>query len=391
MIDKLVNRIKYTDKLFYVGLSVLCIFWGVFYITYADSFDIKAHTVVAQYLMGNESGVTNPYPHILAYPLYHVIEKILVLLFRIPYIFSAAFIISICNMVSVILYRKLMITITDLRESNYYIDFVSIGAVIFMPAYSWLTNHTFYRYHGGANPLHNPTFLFVRPFAIICIIFFVSILKEYKKNRINVKYLIGFALSLVLSLFAKPSFAVVFLPAMGIVSLIKIIKNKDLKWGTGLFLATIPSLIVMIWQFLYMRNNSEAVETKLVWGGFTGYGTLDIIKVTIGIAPVIFILISIVNDEVYIFAWISFVIGWLQMFLLSNGPTGDYSWGFYLSIQVLTVVSLALSGLYLKENEHRRRVISKWRVCLGVVVYSYQIIIGIIYFRRVLIYGEYWI
>ena len=293
--------------------------------------------------------------------------------------------ICVCNILSVILYRRLIMQILKVQVSSFLIDFISLGSVIFMPVRSWFTDYTFYAVHTGANPIHNPTILFVRPFAIWCIICFLRIFEGSDCGQIKLKDYFGFSVAALLSIFAKPSFAIVFFPAMGILCLYNWIKTKNHRFALSMILSIFPSVIALIWQMMYTKAHSSATEFFLVWGGFTGYGTLSILKVTIAFIPAAFLLVKRTNHWAYLLAWVAFAIGWLQFFTLSNGGSGDFAWGFMLAMQYLMVTSLALSVADASQR------INKYRAAFGFLTFCYQVYVGVIYFKSVYVMENFYI
>ena len=73
------------------------------------------------------------------------------------------------------------------------------------------------------------------------------------------------------------------------------------------------------------------------------------------------------------------------MFTLSNGKTGDFSWGFMLSMQFLTVVSLACA--FDKENDR----VGKKRKGVVLAIYAYQVFVGLQYYLELVHLKDNWI
>ena len=72
----------------------------------------------------------------------------------------------------------------------------------------------------------------------------------------------------------------------------------------------------------------------------------------------------------YRMAYYALLFGWLQMFFLTNGSSGDFSWGYDLAVQAATVIALAIS---------QKSEIARWRKWIAWGVFLYQSFCGICY------------
>lgn len=81
---------------------------------------------------------------------------------------------------------------------------------------------------GSPFMLHNPTNLAVQPFALICTFLFLRILKKqlYSENPKLLKDFLRLSLFSFLSTMAKPAFLQVFIPAIFIFLLVRLIRYK---------------------------------------------------------------------------------------------------------------------------------------------------------------------
>lgn len=74
------------------------------------------------------------------------------------------------------------------------------------------------------------------------------------------------------------------------------------------------------------------------------------------------------------------------MFWFSNGPAGDFSWGYDLAVQAATVVALALTAK--EQMSGRGRIILNYT---AYAVFLYQVITGIIYLWTIYNTTMFWI
>lgn len=74
------------------------------------------------------------------------------------------------------------------------------------------------------------------------------------------KPLIGFSVVSALSVLAKPSFAMVFLPAMGILVLIYWLRDIKGRFSDAMKLlaAVIPTILILLFQVVFFQFDNEA-------------------------------------------------------------------------------------------------------------------------------------
>ncbi len=80
---------------------------------------------------------------------------------------------------------------------------------------------------------------------------------------------------------------------------------------------------------------------------------------------------SLFRDPSFWIALVALLVGWVERFFFSNGPHGDFAWGYYGAIQIATVVSLAA---LLRSGKIRF-----WMKGLALCAYAYQICCGVVY------------
>ena len=114
---------------------------------------------------------------------------------------------------------------------------------------------------------------------------------------------------------------------------------------------------------------------------------LEILKVCIATFPVPLLGLLLYRKKILksiftITGFLALIFGVAEMFLLTNGNTGDFSWGYDLSVGVATMVTL---GESMNEQEDR------WKRIPLFSVFVCQLVIGFYYIVRVYQGGIYWI
>ncbi|MCR4896638.1 MAG: hypothetical protein K5891_07695 [Lachnospiraceae bacterium] len=207
------------------------------------------------------------------------------------------------------------------------------------------------------NPLHNPTHMAVRPFAMLCFALVVdlwAVTEEGKEGlffpveRDVKKYRILLTVMLFLSAMAKPVFAEMFVPAVAFTMLVRwIAKCTRKEEGKAYFaeclrmlLCAVPALVYILLQFLayFMWGGSYGSD-----GGFTVTSWMEVwslfsdnvlLSILCGMAfPIYILLLSgkwFLENAMGRLALVGYGIGLLEAALLGEGGVklshGDFLW-----------------------------------------------------------------
>ncbi len=109
------------------------------------------------------------------------------------------------------------------------------------------------------NIVHNPTSLVARPFMIA--LFYLS-LRAFGTDKSNLRWVIFTAYMSVFALLAKPSYTIVLLPGLALISLVYLLRRKPLQWNILIWGIVIPSIAVLGYQYTYnfmTRSNGMAL------------------------------------------------------------------------------------------------------------------------------------
>ncbi len=230
---------------------------------------------------------------------------------------------------------------------------------------------------GSPNIWHNVTLWTVKPFALLSMIFIIKAIQT-EKNL----YYIFTVLTLVTSLFAKPSFAIMFLPALAIFTLIKKIKDKQFLIFY-IILGTI-SVGILLYQFTHTFSNGDS---KVIFDflGVWSQSTQNIpISIVLALAfPMFFVLLEskIIHDDYILLSWLQIFIGILfYAFFAQTGKYyahGNFAWSYVLAMSLLYLFSIVIFFEIYKQLH-----IFKRYMLLSLL--TIQVLIGLYYFVRIL-------
>ncbi len=379
-----------------IAMAVMFTQVGVFH----EQVDFSAHNLSAIELY--ETPISKmSYPLIVGYPLMHTTLKLLgqAVCFLSFGSFSLSFatdiasvaLATIFNLLTIILVRFILNNLfpPSNKKILYLYDCISVTSVFIMGICGYLTNFKFYLPQGGPNVWHNPTFIFVRPFGLLTFYLFIKAFEAIKSGKDYKKKLFWFSLVLVISCIAKPNYAFVLLPAMGILTLIELSNNfvhKLKTIGIPLLLSVLPAGIILILQFVYVTGTfaSGNVYTIIKFGSQFNMSFWVSIKAIISLLSIpilVFVTFGykyIKREPAYILSVLTVFIGFLQYyFLYQTGPShGDYFWGYGLSAHLAIFVSL---GLLFKHNANKLLINS------SIVIYLFQLYYGLQYFIGILL------
>ena len=248
---------------------------------------------------------------------------------------------------------------------------------------------------GSPFMLHNPTNLAVQPFALICTFLFLRILKKqlYSENPKLLKDFLRLSLFSFLSTMAKPAFLQVFIPAIFIFLLVRLIryKFKDISFCLKLVVVFLPSLLnmvrVMLGEFFLPASEDSggiAFGFFEVWSAHSPFIPVSIMLAA-GFCLLYIILKNIhINHKLDIgIILLCWLVGILEFgFIMETGYRkyyGNFSWGYCtsLSIMYVFVTSELLSNVFSKKFSIKNFGIPE---VLTFIIFSVQFIQGSIYF-----------
>ena len=379
------SKYKYSRRMFIGMLFLFVLLQFAFYKMMIEAGDNIAHINFARSIL-NPNYEEGYLPHMKAYPLYHLTVKLVSLFCLGDYSVAGSCVLIAANIASVIIARHILFGFLqeDSVVKKYILDFVSIAYLIFEPVAGYLTDGRIYARQCGPNPWHNPTITFVRPIGLLTFIMFVCIIRcfradiSYKEYR---HYLIGFSVSSILTVLAKPSFMMVFMPAMGIYAFFFWMKDIKGRFTNvmKLLLAVMPTAIIVFGQMIFFQivNAGTAGQVKIALGGFSGFSLQEMIKVCIATFPIPLLALVLYgreilkNDAVNI-SYIALVIGVIEMFMFTNGSSGDFSWGYDLAVGMSTI-------LVLGDRIANCKGYKSWRCILLIALFTWQTIVGMYY------------
>jgi hypothetical protein len=256
----------------------------------------------------------------------------------------------ICNYFK---FTNSLISVTKLKLTSLIVLLVS------MLIYDFRINGIHYLSSLTPNPLHNPTYLFSKPFAIITFILYSKILLKIRSNEaVNKKLLIAATISAFLCMWAKPSFLISFVPAYFIINLFLFFEKKDrlillLVNFTTFLPSIIPLYIIKVKTF---NNSPDAAKVIISFAESWSYLSDNIIfsiflaaALPLFIISIYFIHYNSLKDQVGLvhkLAFMNYIIAILvYLFLAETGLRSNHAnfgWTYCFSLFFLFLMSVEL-------------------------------------------------
>ncbi len=275
----------------------------------------------------------------------------------------------------------------------------------------WFDTGSQYLGQFSTNPMHNPTHMCVKPFSLLCLCFTYDILEKYRNpehegvfldvSKSLKKAYISLSVTLLLSCMAKPTFAEMFIPAVGFIMLFTWI-GYLIKKDSGakayfskcltMLLVSAPALVYILVQFLayfifggsYGGDGSSLIITEWmqVWRLYSENVTASIV---LGMGFPLFIVALNAGyfwkDTLGRLALAGYAVGLLECALLgeSGGKIthGDFLWPMMSGMTMLWVVAV-LRLLVLEQTQNKSRL---QRICVQAAwcIFYLFVLFGIIY------------
>lgn len=375
------------------------IFSFSFYITYNQVFndfpsDIMAHIWHAKtFAPEHELKITYPLWHLL---VYGISEFLNIKISQSAVIVTAFITVSLAITIFIIIKSSLKYKLAYLSENQKEYLYLSMTTILMIASaiYVPFFNQNIYIGQASCSVWHNVTLLIVKPLAF----FSLYMLIKYFETK-QMKWLLSSSFVILLSIYAKPSFIIVFLPASFIFLIFFIIRQMKLSClqifsnivnifkqfkREILFLIILSSLSTLILWGQYISVFTGESTSKVtfdifgVWSLYTSNIFISILLSYLFPITVLF-LIDEKTSNLYLFSWILSIISVLFFaFLAEAGPKyahGNFGWSQQISVHILFTMSLIE---YVKNYTR----LHDWKKYILSIILSLHVISGIFYLLK---------
>ncbi|NOR59009.1 MAG: hypothetical protein GQ474_10855 [Sulfurimonas sp.] len=335
--------------------------------------DTRSHLNAIQLFMDGKSYIPHPLWHLSVYYISYITVEI-----KLAAILFTSFLMTGWVLIIHRILYHFFCESNQCTYNSYQLLMILTVIVLIGPAYFPLYNDYIYKGIGSPNVWHNATLFTVKPFALLTVFFSVLGLKYD-----NIKYYILAVVFFVVSMFAKPSFAIVFIPALVIYFILK--KEYANKKLIFICLTLVIFLLIVGYQFISAYGSSDSkiiIDFLGVWS--TKHPNVLFAIFTALFFPLMFLLLSYkisLKDDWIVFSWIMMIISIFYFATFAEeGPrykAGNFGWGYQISLSILYIFSI-ISFMRI-----RKKVIYYKRYILYAILF-YQWGIGVFYIGKIL-------
>jgi len=321
----------------------------------------------------------------IPHPLWHILVKGFSVICGLSIEYSAAFVSSsILLLWSVLIYytdKTLLLdtlqTQTALRKEIVILlltFFIYTVGPLVLPFYSNLI----YKGVGSPNIWHNVTLWMVKPLALLSMLFAVWGMQKQKLLYY------GYAIvATLLSIYAKPSFIIIFLPAIYLL----MIDRRYISKSNLYFIAslTLFSILILFYQYTHTYSNNTDGGIIIDIFGVWSLGTNSIlISISLALAfPLLFYILypESSKNDLLLLSWLQVLFGIILYAVFaekgSHYSHGNFGWSYRIALSMLYLFSIIefCKSFY---------ILNLWKRSSLLILLILQVAIGVYYLVHVL-------
>lgn len=278
------------------------------------------------------------------------------------------------------------------EERTWHSLALAISLNFVMPIYIRFVGEYRYVSYQSANIWHNSTYLCMKLFAILTLLYYFRLEEHYREGLTWKEWLVFMGLNVICT-GIKPSFLVTFSPIMGCFLLVDLFRKVPLRRILVFGSALLPSGGVILWQnaVLFGEDTGNGITVK-PWFSFALHANKAKLAV---ICSVLFCLLVICatiwkewRDRSYVFVIAMSALGFLEALCLvesgSRSVDGNFLWGYSICLfflfSVCSVKCLQIRGT------------KAWQLLRGglALVYGWHLYCGLYFFLRLVLGEGYW-
>jgi len=253
-------------------------------------------------------------------------------------------------------------------------------------------NHNLYFGYIANNTLHSPSMVILKPFALLLFLFTVAILQH--QIHISPRTILAGVLLVLLSMLAKPNFALILLPALLVVIIYRLYKRETNSLMALVLILVVPIIVLLGIQYavmyLYIGNNEGGIlfaplgVVRFYERSYLNIAIKFFLSTLFPLAVYALYPRRATRDVSLTFGWLLFICGVLQMYLLAESGErfvhGNFFWSAQIGLFILFVASL----VFLLRNFSAK---PQWRFWLCLLIFGVHLYSGVLYYHSQLLPG----
>jgi hypothetical protein len=342
-----------------------------FFTNYYPS-DSKLHiNILNNYFSKNNYYIPHPLWHLTTF----ILSKISFLSVEYSAVIVSAFYVWLWY---ILVYFFIKNKLSNIYTSNILILISSIVIIIGPLCIPWY-NKLIFLGQGSPNIWHNVTLWTVKPFALLATWYSIEGLAKQ-----DTKKLILATVFTLISIFAKPSFIIMFLPALLIYALATK-EIKDILFIKFYMILSTLSILILLYQYTHTFNKDEGKIIIDFLGVWSLYSPNIAVSIILALAfPLSFVVLEsdILNDKYILISWIMIFVSVIYYATFAQTGRfyshGNFGWSYMIAMSLLYLFSI-VKFFEIYESLHFIK-----KIILSVLLFL-QTIIGVYYLYHILI------
>ena len=333
------NYKKLIEIILYLLVFLLVLKIVALHLNYGHDYPLHMN-IIERYMNGN---------FYIPHPGFHISVYWLSAVTGIPAVSIIPFFIAFTFILTIIITKRFLLFLSPgIKHELVYTLFaiaINIVIAIYLP---WFNEN---KYLGSWSPnvWHSPTMALLKPFALLAFFGFILLLQEMNNENYKVSILVS--IYLLISTLAKPSFIICFTPAICL--FILFFRTKGFKLYVTSFLIFLPSLLLLIYQFIEtynLKTTDSYFHDKII---FAWFGVMKVYSnnLLISILSVLAFPLSVLlilrkklrSNNALTLSWILFIIAFLQAAFLAE--QAKFLQGAFISSYIIALFILHVSSL----------------------------------------------
>lgn len=356
------------------------------------------------------------------YCVWHVCVLGLHYVFKVPIEISAACVTGAFHMLTYVVLYWMIRRYTERfceKTGAWKAAMIAFGLSVVQGLYfSWLDAGGRFLGMYSMNPIHNPTFMSMQWVGLLCFCLMYDIWGAQRdpayrgvffRVETGLKKYYGMLTGILfLTSMTKPVFAQMFIPAVGIIMLCRLLnlcwkkdhrKTEYFRHCIATFLCAVPTLLYILIQFLarFFSGGSYAVDGSFIltkWMEvWSIYSENVILSVALAMAfPLLIVLVDaafFVQDDLGLLAVTGYGIGLLEAAFMGESGSkfdhGNFLWPMMCGMMILWVAAM-LHFLVLEKKQNgclKQRVV----INAGWLLFGFHVLCGLLYIQNILLEG----
>lgn len=201
-------------------------------------------------------------------------------------------------------------------------------------------NHIVFLGQGSPNLWHNVTIWTVKPLALIAMLLMLRAIETRK-----VEYYVFASLVTLLSIFAKPSFIIVFLPALFVFVLLK--KVRQMKFVVFFAVTSALGGAILLYQLQHLAHFQESKVIFDFLGVWSLYSRNIAISILLALAfPLVLFMAApkVLENSYILLSWLQIIFGIVYYACFAQSghyySHGNFGWSYLIAMSLLYLFSI---------------------------------------------------